>query len=237
MGARFRIIPVLDLMAGEVVRAHAGERQSYRPIVSPLAESSHPDAVLAGLLSLAPFTAVYIADLDAIAGAGDNSGMVEKLARRFSGLDFWVDAGFREVHSARRRQHPGTVPVFGSESMGAVSILADAIDAFGAESIILSLDHRNERFIGPSGLDHQPDLWPTRIVVMTLDRVGTRKGPDLMRLRGVMAKADERAVYAAGGVRSPDDIERLAESGVAGALVATTLHDGTLSRDLLRRYV
>lgn len=224
-------------MAGEVVRAHAGERQNYRPIVSPLAESSHPDAVLAGLLSLAPFATVYIADLDAITGAGDNKDAIEQLARRFSDLEFWVDAGFRDAPSARRRQHPGAVPVFGSESMESVSILADAIDAFGAAGTVLSLDYRNERFIGPAGLDEKPDLWPTRIVVMTLDRVGTRKGPDLMRLRDVMAKAGERAIYAAGGVRSPDDIEQLAVSGVSGALVATTLHDGTLPHALLHRYI
>lgn len=237
MGARFRIIPVLDLKAGEVVRAHAGERHNYRPIVSPLAESSHPEAVLGGLLSLAPFGAVYVADLDAISGAGDNQPAIEGLARRFPHLEFWVDAGFTDVPSARRRQGGGIVPVFGSESIGSARILAEAVEAFGAAQTVLSLDYRKDQFVGPPGLDRQPDLWPARVILMTLDRVGTRAGPDLARLSAVTAMAGDRAVYAAGGVRSSDDVAQLATSGVAGALVATSLHDGTLPREILRHYV
>ena len=37
-----RIIPVLDLQAGQVVRGIAGERQNYLPIVSRLTTSSRP---------------------------------------------------------------------------------------------------------------------------------------------------------------------------------------------------
>jgi phosphoribosylformimino-5-aminoimidazole carboxamide ribotide isomerase len=39
--------------------------------------------------------------------------------------------------------------------------------------------------------------------------------------------------YAAGGVRSEDDLERLLEMGVAGALIASALHTGKLSKSAI----
>jgi phosphoribosylformimino-5-aminoimidazole carboxamide ribotide isomerase len=44
-----------------------------------------------------------------------------------------------------------------------------------------------------------------------------------------------RAVFAAGGVRGEADIVALEEAGIAGALVATALHDGRLSSAALAR--
>src|SRR5258707_9046930 len=90
MTAGFSIIPVLDLKGGAVVHARAGDRANYRPIATPLAASSAPAEVLAGLLALAPFRAVYVADLDAITGAGDHRAVVRALARRFPGVEFWL---------------------------------------------------------------------------------------------------------------------------------------------------
>ena len=37
-----------------------------------------------------------------------------------------------------------------------------------------------------------PDCWPERVIVMTLDRVGTHSGPDLERLRAIKAAANGR---------------------------------------------
>ena len=77
------IIPVVDLMGGVVVRATAGRRDAYRPIISPLAASSAPCDIVAGFLRLHPFTVVYVADLDAILGRGDNISAARSLADKF----------------------------------------------------------------------------------------------------------------------------------------------------------
>jgi len=65
--------------------------------------------------------------------------------------------------------------------------------------------------------------------VMTLDRVGSRSGPDLERLHAVKAIAQARAIYSAGGVRDTTDLFALASAGIAGALVASSLHDGRIT--------
>ena len=60
------VIPVIDLKDGAVVRAQHGLRHSYAPIVTPLAKTSAPLDIAAGLLTIYPFRTFYIADLDRI---------------------------------------------------------------------------------------------------------------------------------------------------------------------------
>jgi phosphoribosylformimino-5-aminoimidazole carboxamide ribotide isomerase len=96
--------------------------------------------------------------------------------------------------------------------------------------IILSLDFRGDVFQGPQAFLDDEDLWPRRLIVMTLARVGSDAGPDLTRLASIIAKAGSRAVYAAGGLRGKEDLLVLRQAGATGVLVASALHDGRLSR-------
>lgn len=64
-----QLIPVIDLMAGQVVRGVRGERSAYRPIRSSLCESSAPLALAPRLLERAASDTLYIADLDEIGRA------------------------------------------------------------------------------------------------------------------------------------------------------------------------
>src|SRR5215203_2024938 len=113
----FAIIPVIDLKGGVAVRARAGERHTYAPLVTSLSPSPDPAAVACGLLRAVPARTLYVCDLDAIDG-GD---------------------------------------------------------------AILSLDFRGEDFVGPPSLLDDPSLWPCAVIAMTLARVGTSTGPDLLR--------------------------------------------------------
>ncbi len=106
-----RIIPVLDLKGGEVVRAEKGQRDRYRPMVTPLAASSDPVAVAEGLRTLFPFGTFYIADLDAIEGRPPNHDALARLRRMQDEPELWLDAGFAEAASldaalARRGSAP-----------------------------------------------------------------------------------------------------------------------------------
>jgi phosphoribosylformimino-5-aminoimidazole carboxamide ribotide isomerase len=231
--AAFAIVPVLDLKGGQVVHARAGERARYRPIRTPLATGSEPPAVLDGLLSLAPFRRVYIADLDAIEGQGDHRAVVAALAYRYPHLDFWLDGGFVGAAAAMAAQAERVAPVLGSESLPDTAALSDAVGRLGRSNCVLSLDYRGERFVGPAAIEASAELWPDHIIAMTLSRVGSGAGPDIARLAALRQSAGARQLFAAGGVRDAGDIERLAAMGVAGALVASALHDGRLTRAVL----
>jgi phosphoribosylformimino-5-aminoimidazole carboxamide ribotide isomerase len=235
--SRFGIIPVLDLKLGTVVRARAGDRANYHPIVSPLARSSAPLDILHGLLALAPFPVIYVADLDAITGAGNHRDVLAELAGAAPQIEIWVDGGFATADAARAMLRPRLLPVFGSESLAALEDLAAARDALGTSGFILSLDYRRGEFLGAPEIEHRVDLWPDRIILMTLDRVGSDGGPDLAALQGLAQRAGRRAVFAAGGVRNAQDLDKLKEAGIAGALVASALHDGRLPAADIARFM
>ncbi|MDX3924554.1 MAG: HisA/HisF-related TIM barrel protein [Shinella sp.] len=221
------IIPVLDIKGGLVVRARMGLREAYRPIETPLSATAHIGDIAEGLRRLHPFPVFYVADLDAIEGrAGPLS--VAKLLPGLSPLpEIWIDAGFRDRDSvAEMLETVHASTVLGSETQEDIGIL----EAFRSNpKLILSLDFKGNDFQGPHEILERPELWPERIIVMTLARVGAASGPDVDRLRAILERADGRQVFAAGGVRNAADLEKLQTLGVSGALVATSLHDGTLS--------
>ena len=170
------VIPVIDIKNGQVVHAQGGRRDSYRPIQTPLSATSAPADVAAGLLRLAPFRKLYIADLDAIEGAhakrqprsmrsrrlcpGSNSGSTTAspappLARA------WLDSF---AHCL----------VIGSESQRG----SETIESLRGETrVLLSLDFRGDVFQGPATLHDDPTIWPARVIVMTLARVGAAADP------------------------------------------------------------
>ena len=75
-----RVIAVLDIMGGVVVRGIAGRRSEYRPIRSSLCSSSEPAAVARAIVERFGLQEFYIADLDAIAGGEPAWGVYEQIA-------------------------------------------------------------------------------------------------------------------------------------------------------------
>ncbi|HLH11616.1 MAG TPA: HisA/HisF-related TIM barrel protein [Methylovirgula sp.] len=228
---RLHIIPVIDLKGGEVVRAERGERHLYAPIKTPLAPTSRPADIIAGFLALYPFRTIYVADLDAIEGRGPHD--LAEIEAAFPDLTFWVDAGVGTSAEAKswHAEHRGEL-VLGSESLHDSRLVASLATL---PRSLLSLDFRGEDFQGPAQL-LDPSLWPKRLIAMTLARVGSGAGPDLDRLREIRKKAEDRALYAAGGVRDVKDLEALEGAGIAGVLVASALHDGRITMQNLAAY-
>ena len=227
------IIPVLDLMGGAVVRARMGERHLYAPIVTPLAATSDPLDVARGLLAVHPFSTLYVADLDAIEGRGDNGAALRRITHECPGVSLWVDNGIAEAAAAARWLDGGIGSlVLGSETQRDAALVRQlAAD----DRVVLSLDFRGDAFQGPAGILDDPSAWPARVIAMTLARVGSGAGPDVERLAEVQRIAPGRRIYAAGGVRNAADLAALAHAGIAGALVATALHDGRLGRAEIER--
>jgi phosphoribosylformimino-5-aminoimidazole carboxamide ribotide isomerase len=169
---------------------------------------------------------VYIADLDAIEGRGDHAEIIAALAEANPDIAFWVDAGLAAAAVPGWQAEGGGIAVIGSESQSIAVPLPPGS--------VLSLDFRGDRFLGPAALLYDASLWPDNVIVMTLARVGMAAGPDTERLAGVLARAGTRRIYAAGGVRDTEDLRHLRDLGVAGALVATALHNGKITNDTLR---
>ncbi|MEM7222818.1 MAG: HisA/HisF-related TIM barrel protein [Pseudomonadota bacterium] len=231
------IIPVIDLKGGQVVHARAGAREAYLPIRTPLAPDATPLAVVEGLMGLHPFRRLYVADLDAIAQAGDHGAELARIAAAFPALDLWVDRGLGAPGPCR--EWLSAVPhrlVLGSESQSDPTLAKTLERDFGMQRLALSLDFRDGAFLGPPKLFRDAALWPRDVIVMTLARVGGTLGPDLESLIEIRRRAPERRIYGAGGVRDGKDLKALAAAGAAGVLVASALHDGRLGPEDLRAH-
>ncbi len=225
------IIPVIDLKGGQVVHAQRGERDSYRPVRSQLCRGSEPVDVVAGLLAVHPFATLYIADLDAIQARGNSVVSIRQIRQSFPALRLWVDNGLADPVACRDWLAQGLGDlVLGSEAQRDRAILHALSDGDARCHLILSLDYKDDRFLGPPDLLSAASLWPDRIIVMTLSRVGSRGGPDLDLLRRWREDAPAKKILAAGGVRGGEDLLALADCGISGVLVATALHERRIGR-------
>ena len=228
----FDVIPVIDVRHGVAVRAVAGERANYKPLVSPLSPGSDPLEVAAGLMALHPFPVIYLADLDSIEGRrGGSIDLADKILAVRPSFELWADCGCREkvgVAAFLTLEHVRVI--IGSET-GITRAELSALTARFGEEIILSLDFQRDRFAGDRALLDDPACWPSRVIAMTLASVGTGQGPDLARLREIKSRAGTRLVYAAGGVRNRADLDAVRKLGASGALVSSALHAGTITAD------
>ncbi len=216
-------------MDGQVVRAQRGVRSRYRPVSSPLCQSSEALVVAPILLDYAASDTLYIADLDALAGKPAQVATLAALLAALPAVEIWLDAGYRDASAfARLRSALGSggarvTPVFASEALAdpatARTSLADR------EHCILSLDRRSGERLDPGRCWDLPECWPDRVVVMTLDRVGSFDGPDLEILQQVGALAPQASLIGAGGIRDESDLRRAEAAGARAWLTASALHD------------
>lgn len=133
----------------------------------------------------------------------------------------------RQPIKSERPYRDAVARVMGSEVLKSVSDYAR--ERAVTPDAPLSLDFRGDAFLGPPELLADANLWPRRVIVMTLARVGSGEGPDLARLASIVTRAGAREVFAAGGVRNAEDVKALQGIGVAGALVSTALHRGAIT--------
>ncbi len=231
----FAVIPVLDLKDGVVVHARAGKyaragkRAEYRPIATPFGPPHDAPAIARALLGITFSPTLYIADLDAILGQGQNYDVCRELADAFPGTDLWIDAGIADADDCAFWLPLDATLVIGSETIAGPDAWERIRASFG-DSLVLSLDFDQQGLRGPEDVIVDVDLWPDRLILMSLGRVGTEAGPDLHRLRETQKVAGDRDVYVAGGVASSDDLATVAQAGARGVLVATALHSGAIGQ-------
>lgn len=243
-----QIIPVIDLKDGSVVRGVAGERELYRPVESVLDCDATPKGVADAFVSQFGFQFVYVADLDAIAGAEPNWAAYQAIAS--AGLRLMVDAGTNCVEGATGFIDDSandvwcTGVVVGLESLRSEWDLAALCGAFGPERAVFSLDLRNGKPLAeiPAWRESDPiELVDAvvkagfgRLIVLDLASVGVGKGVSVRGLCSLIRSRHPRIeIISGGGVRDRLDLVELAAAGCDAALVASALHDGRLSkRDL-----
>jgi phosphoribosylformimino-5-aminoimidazole carboxamide ribotide isomerase len=240
-----RILPVLDLMGGHVVRGVAGRRSEYRPLVSRLCASSDPVAVALALRDHLGLAELYVADLDAIQCATPAWSIYAAL--QAAGFRLWLDAGIRTVEDAVAISRAGILHIVaGLETLADRETLGRLCNQLGSDQVVFSLDLRDGQPIASSAAWRNADAFAIaqtavaygvrRMIVLDLVRVGLAEGLGTEALcQRLIATFPDLKVLTGGGVRDVGDLHRLHQAGVAGVLVASALHDGRLTCEDLRQ--
>lgn len=235
-----RMIPVLDIMRGGVVRGVAGQRDQYRPIDSRLVEGAGVLDVAQAIRQRFDLDQLYVADLDAIAGRPMNVAALRELATAGFRLD--VDAGLGDAASAQALLDLGVGRVIaGLETSDGPDHVRRLLTQCTAERLVFSLDlragrpftqHAGWQTAEPIDIAEQViDLGVQSLIVLDLTSVGTGKGiPTLELCAELKQRHPTLEIITGGGVRSRADVQSAATIDIGGLLVSTALHDGELMR-------
>jgi HisA/HisF family protein len=219
------------LLGGRAVHARAGERHTYAPVASVAGDAVR----LAQRYLEAGVTDLYVADLSAILSGARQDGLITALVGL--GAPVWLDAGVTTIPAAKECLSLGASHVIvGLETLTSFDALAAICVDVGGSRVAFSLDLRNNEPVSLLAPPASPALLAHRavasgagtIIVLDLARVGTASGIDLGLMKDIRALAPRVTLLAGGGIRGADDLERLAEAGCDGALVATAFHNGRI---------
>ncbi len=232
-----KVIPVIDILNGVAVHAVRGKRKEYQPLKSSLCDSADPLDVASAFKALG-FTELYIADLDSILGKGTSLPIVEKIAEKTK-LKIMADAGISEIKKAQDTfRGKASKIIVGTETLQNLSFVRDAVELFGSEKVVVSLDLMNGKVlsisektkaVGVLALAREfQEMGITDIIVLDLAKVGSGEGVDMSQLEEFVGISKLR-VFVGGGVRDIKELKVLKNIGVSGVLLATALHTGKIS--------
>ncbi len=225
------LYPAVDVQGGRVARAGAGDASRPSPPSVP-----PPDPVaLAQQLARDGARWVHFVDLDRAYGRGENRALAQRFLAE-AGLRVQVGGALASAAAiAEMFAWGATRVVIGAAAAADADLVAELLRRHGSERLAVGIDARDGR-VAPRGSGPTLALTPlelarrvgaqgARTVIYTdAARDGTLAGPDLDGARAIAALGLD--VIASGGVRSLDDLHRVRDAGLAGAIVGRALHEG-----------
>lgn len=243
-----KVIPVMDLRGGACVHAKAGQRAEYRPLISVLTpRAAEPLELAAAYHNRIGASAIYVADLDAIVDDKPAWNLLRALSK--VGPAIWADIGVRSPARAVTAFEAGVETiVLGLETLAGPASLKEIVhgSSLPRDRFLLSLDlfegrpmlARDAGWPGDTSLDDvieiAAEMRIQRFLILDLARVGTGRGVVgqewIEPIRGIVPHAE---IWLGGGVRSKQDLDEIAPLPIAGVLVGSALHDGSIGGQAL----
>jgi len=237
-----KVVPVMDILNGIVVHAIRGEREKYGPLKSVLCKSTDPVDVAKAFKDVG-FTDLYMADLDAILGKKFKPNVLRRIKAK-TDFNIMIDAGINTAKRARALLEAGaSCIVIGTETLKDLHFIKKALKCFGAEKVVVSVDVLENEILSMSESIklYKPALFAEtlkeigveKVIILDLRRVGSEQGPNLALVKEIIERTNLE-VLMGGGIRNIADLEELRRIGVSGALVATALHKGIITPEILK---
>lgn len=233
------IIPAIDLRNGRCVRLYQGD-YAQETVFSddPVGMARHWESLGASRL--------HIVDLDGAArGEPVNAAVVEAIARAIA-IPIQVGGGLRTLETIEHTLALGANRVIlGTAAVDDQDLVAEACRRLG-EAIVVGVDARDgmvavrgwregSGIVAEALVQRMASLGVRRIVYTDIARDGTLGGPNF-EATAALASNSKIPIIASGGIASLDDLRRLAEIGVEGAIVGRALYTGALDlREAIER--
>ncbi len=249
------VIPVLDIMIGQVVWAKGGQRHAYRPVDSKLTQASDPVSVARAIFNQTGCRWLYVADIDSFAGANPNWSIYQLLID--AGFKLLIDADwitddrldaaiskFAQPNSENVKLIISTETIADPSDLKVLKRLLTAgidvcfsVDLQGAHVIAKSSE---VAAIGAIALVHAAYRQGVRnFIVLNLETVGTGAGIELKsstfdRKALISALANELPdvrLISGGGISDHRDCQAFLSAGCQHVLVASAIFDCRITPD------
>ena len=221
------LIPSSDLLGGRIVQLVQGEKLRLAF-----------DDFEYWIEKFARFSLVQLIDLDAAMRQGDNSSLVEQLAKR---LPCQAGGGIGSIERARQVLDAGAKRViigsalFSAEGAVNTDFAAELAGSVGAERVVAGIDTKNGR-VAVKGWKAQVELTPDEAIPQLepyagvflythVDGEGMMQGFP-METAARLRKLTKKQLIVAGGIRSQQEVDALDALGadaVVGMAVYTEL--------------
>jgi len=224
------LIPSIDLQGGKIVQLVQGERLAI--------ETNDVDA---WVTRFSGRSKVQLIDLDAAKGVGDNEALVRYIC---SLLPCRVGGGIRSIERAEATLALGASKVilgsalFRDDTVD-VEFVSRLSDQLGPDRLIAAVDGRGGQVVihgwrtaldlTPADAIRQLEPFFGEFLYTHVDLEGLMRGTDMGAIAALRA-ATERALTAAGGITTREEIDRLDAMGV-DAVVGMALYTGKLELD------
>lgn len=240
------LIPVIDLLDGQIVHAIAGQREHYAPFEKSRFEfESASDLGQQWIDEFSP-RCLYVADLNAIQGNGNNLDQLAELLKLR--IHLLIDVGISNTTDLIewtslldhcRESQPGSPrrwsPVIGTESIQTLCEFDQLLLAVDDQAFV-SIDIQNRKILGSafeketldSLLDQISNQGINNVILLDLDAVGTGKSSARQLSSALTNKALNMNIFLGGGIRDQLDLESCLSMGYSGALVSTAIHSGQI---------
>lgn len=233
------ILPAIDLIDKKCVRLTKG-------IYSELSVYEEDPVKMAQTLVDGGAEYIHIIDLDsAIKGTKDNFEIIEKI-RKTVDVPIQLGGGIRSIERAKELIDVGidklivsTAAIMDDEFLNLLiekfkRQIAISLDAKGEIVLIKGWVEKTDKNIYDLA-EELVERGVENIIYTDIDRDGMLCGPNLEVLKKLNEMLDVNLI-AAGGVTTVDDLKKLSELNLYGAIVGKALYEGKISMEQIRDF-
>lgn len=227
------LYPAIDIKGGKCVRLKQGD-------FDQVTVYGEDPMVAAKDWQSQGATWLHVIDLDgARSGQSPNLETIRKIADE-TGLKIQTGGGIRSIEAIQSRLDAGVSRVIiGTRAVNEPEFVAEAIEKFGADRIVVGLDGHGE-YASIAGWEKDSDrtildlahdfekMGVKNIIYTDISKDGMLTGPNIAYTEKLICET-EIDIIASGGISSPLDLEILEDIGAAGAVLGKSLYEGKIS--------